>query len=88
MAYLVGVPQWVWLAVACVAVEVGILWFALHEHARAERLAEDVRAARNVARLWQRVAEGRARAVHSKRTVVAPQFHAPRSGSAGVGGAG
>jgi hypothetical protein len=78
MAYLAQIPQWVWLAVACVLVEIGILVFALNEHARANRWEQTARAAQNTARLWRSVAD--VRGAHNKRTVVAPQYHAPRVG--------
>lgn len=80
MTYLGVVPVWVWSAVVAVIAQVCILAFAYRAHARAERWKAAAREAANKARLWQVVAEGRARNVHSKRTVVAPQYHAPRAG--------
>lgn len=74
-------PMWVWVAWATAVASVGLLVAAvLRASARAERWRDAARKARSQARLWQIVAEGRARSVlDGKRTVVAPQYHAPRS---------
>ena len=73
------VPMAVWVAVGCGLFAVAALAFALCEYERAEQCRRVAADARNRARLWQAVAEGRARTAVSKQTVVAPQFHAPRA---------
>jgi hypothetical protein len=78
-AAVVAAPAWVWLGLVSACAELAILgmWFAEHRRAlAAERAAVEARAN---ARLWQVLAEARAAGrVLSKRTVVAPQYHAPR----------
>lgn len=73
-------PTWVWLAAVSVLAEFGVLAMWFHEYRRALRWENAARVAEHDARLWRSIAEreyGSAH-VHSKRTVVAPQYHSPR----------
>lgn len=73
-----SVPGWVWLALVCVLAEAGILTFALREHARAEAWRRVAGKAVAQARFWKAIGDSRATSIHTKRTIVAPHFHAPR----------
>ena len=80
MAYVQSVPLWVWLSVAAVLGETGILHAWLTEYRRARAAERALAKANGRARLWRALAENTDGAFVGKRTQLAPQYHAPRVG--------
>lgn len=72
---LSAVPTWAWVAVALAC---GAL-ACLAERQRTKHWQSVARKARTDALVWEAVASGRARNAFGKKTVVAPQYHAPRA---------
>lgn len=74
-AALFAVPAWAWVALVLVCG--ALVWFA--ERQRTKHWQSVARKARTDALVWEAVASGRARNAFGKKTVVAPQYHAPRA---------
>lgn len=84
-----SVPAWVWSTIVCAGAHGGLLALLFREVRSAERWKRAARVASEDARIWQSVAEHAEKYgawTHGKRTVVAPQFHSPRSASSSSAG--
>jgi hypothetical protein len=79
MAYVAEVPGWVWCVAVAVAAHVASWVLALRSYRSAEHWRGVAKKARTDALVWEAVAAGRARNAFGKKTIVAPQYHAPRA---------
>jgi hypothetical protein len=68
---------WVWSAIVCVCAHAALLTMLYRATRRAYRWELAAKVADADARIWQSVAERGESNVFSKRTIVAPQYHAP-----------
>lgn len=72
-AALAAAPSWLWSVAICMGA--ACAWFG--EYRRSRHWEAVAKRARTDALVWEAVAEGRARNAFGKRTLVAPQYHAP-----------
>jgi hypothetical protein len=79
-----SVPAWVWPTIVGVALQGGLLAMLYREARRGDRWKFAARAAAADARAWRAVAEHAGASVYGKKTVVAPQYHSPKSSSSWV----